>query len=75
VALPQTNILLVPVPNANAAIAILEEAAVRVLAVGSSLRFVTHRDLSEADVTLALERIRPITDRLVTTWEGERPMV
>ena len=75
VEVPQTNILLVPVPSAAAAIAILEEVAVRVLAVGSSLRFMTHRDLSDADVESALERIRPITDRLVTTWEGVRPMV
>ena len=75
VEVPQTNILMVPVPNATAAIAILEEAAVRVLAVGSSLRFMTHRDLSDADVESALERIQPITGRLVTTWEGERPMV
>jgi len=72
---PQTNILLVPVPDAPAAVAILEDARVRVLPVGSSLRFITHRDLAEADVTEALERIRPIADRLVTTWEGVRPMV
>jgi len=72
---PRTNILLVPVPDAGAAVAILEAARVRVLPVGSSLRFITHRDLAEADISAALERIRPIADRLVTTWEGVRPMV
>ena len=72
---PQTNILLVPVPNAGAAISILEEARVRVLPVGSSLRFITHRDLGLEDVEEALARIEPITGRLLTTWEGDRPMV
>jgi threonine aldolase len=72
---PQTNILLVPVPDAGAAVSILEEARVRVLPVGGSLRFITHRDLAEADVLEALARIEPITGRLFTTWEGVRPMV
>jgi threonine aldolase len=71
---PQTNIVLVRMPNAPAAISVLEEAKVRVLPIGSAVRFVTHRDLCDADVEAALERIRPITGRLVTTWEGERPM-
>jgi len=66
---------MVQVPDAPAAVAILEEAKVRVLPVGSALRFITHRDLSEADVDQALARIEPITGRLVTTWEGVRPMV
>ncbi len=72
---PQSNILLVPVPDAPAAVSILEEAKVRVLPVGSALRFITHRDLSDADVEDAIARIQPITGRLVTTWEGNRPMV
>jgi threonine aldolase len=53
----------------------LAEAKIRVLPVGSSLRFITHRDLSEADVAEAIERIQGIADRLVTTWEGQRPMI
>jgi threonine aldolase len=72
---PETNILLVPVPDAPAAVSILEEAKVRVLPVGSALRFITHRDLGFEDMEAAIERIRPITGQLVTTWEGERPMV
>jgi len=75
VALPETNILLVPVPDAPSALAILEEARVRVLPVGGSLRFITHRDLLEADIEEAITRIRAVADRLVTTWEGDRPMV
>ena len=72
---PDTNIILVPVPNPQAAIAILEEAKVRVLPVGSALRFITHRDLSDGEVREAIERIQALADRLVTTWEGNRPMV
>jgi len=72
---PETNILLVPVPDAGAALAVLEEIGVRVLPVGSALRFITHRDLGEAEVEEAITRIRAVADRLVTTWEGDRPMV
>jgi len=75
VPVPETNILLVPVPDAASALPILEEAKLRVLPVGSALRFITHRDLSEIDVEEALERIGAITDPLFTTWEGNRPMV
>ena len=74
VAAPATNILLVPVPETATAIAILEAARVRVLPVGNALRFITHRDLSEADVREAIERIRGMADKLMTTWEGDRPM-
>lgn len=72
---PETNILLVSVPDPGAAIAILEEAKVRVLPVGSALRFITHQDLSDADVTETLTRIQDLSHRLVTTWEGNRPMI
>ena len=75
VAVPETNILLVPVPDAPAAVTILAEAQVRVLPVGSALRFITHRDLSAGDVRETLERIRPLAGSMVTTWEGNRPMV
>ena len=75
VAAPETNILLVPVPETATAIAILESARVRVLPVGNALRFITHRDLSQADVLEAIERIKAMADKLMTTWEGDRPMV
>lgn len=72
---PQTNILLVPVVDATIGMARLESAGVRVLPVGSALRFITHRDLAPGDVEEALRRIEPCVPDLLTTWEGDRPMV
>jgi len=57
------------------ALHMLEEVRVRVLTVGSSLRFITHRDLTEADVDEAIERMQPLVEKMLTTWEGPRPMV
>jgi threonine aldolase len=57
---PETNILLVPVPNAPAALAALEEAGVRALPVGSAVRFIPHRDLSMEDIEEALRRMEPV---------------
>ena len=56
---PETNILLVPVPDAPAALATLAIAGVRALPVGSAVRFIPHRDLSMADIDEALRRIEP----------------
>ena len=56
---PETNILLVPVPDAPAALAALAVAGVRALPVGSAVRFIPHRDLSMADIDEALRRIEP----------------
>ena len=56
---PETNILLVPVPDAAAAMAALEAAGVRTLPVGSAIRFIPHRDLAMADIEEALRRIEP----------------
>jgi len=57
---PETNILLVPVPAAAAALAALEAAGVRALPVGPAIRFIPHRDLSPADIEEALRRIEPL---------------
>jgi len=57
---PETNILLVPVPDTAKAIALMEAAGVRVLPVGASLRFITHRDLADADIAEALARLEPL---------------
>jgi threonine aldolase len=57
---PETNILLVPVPNAAAALAALEAVGVRALPVGPAVRFIPHRDLTEADIEEALRRIEPL---------------
>jgi len=75
VAPPSTNILLVPVLDIPLALRVLEDAGILVLAVGSSLRFLTHRDLTLADVDETLERMKPLVEPLLTTWEGPRPMV
>jgi threonine aldolase len=62
--IPETNILLAPVPNATAALAALEGAGVRALPVGSAIRFIPHRDLTMADIEEALQRIQPLTHLL-----------
>jgi threonine aldolase len=61
---PETNILLVPVPNPSSALKALEGAGVRALAVGSAVRFIAHRDLSLADIEEALRRIEPLAHLL-----------
>ncbi|MDP1831329.1 MAG: GntG family PLP-dependent aldolase [Geothrix sp.] len=62
--LPETNILLVPVPDAGVAAAALEAAGVRASIVGPALRFIPHRDLAMADVEEALRRIEPLAHLL-----------
>ena len=74
VAEPETNILLVPVVDIPLSLQLLEDAGVRVLPVGSSLRFITHRDLKADDIDEALIRIQPLFTQMLTTWEGDRPM-
>jgi threonine aldolase len=61
---PETNILLVPVPSTTGALAALEGAGVRALPVGSAIRFIAHRDLSSADIEEALRRIEPLSHLL-----------
>lgn len=72
---PETNIVLAPVVDTARALAMLEEAGVRVLPVGSALRFITHRDLAEGDIEEALARMEPLVERMLITWEGNRPMI
>jgi threonine aldolase len=57
---PETNILLVSVPNTTAALAALEAVGVRALPVGAAIRFIAHRDLAAADMEEALRRIEPL---------------
>jgi threonine aldolase len=63
---PDTNILLVPVRDAPAALAALADAGVRALSVGSAVRFIPHRDLAMADIEEALRRIEPLAHLLRT---------
>ena len=62
--MPETNILLLPVPDALDAAKALEAAGVRASIVGPALRFIAHRDLSEADIAEALRRIEPLAHLL-----------
>ena len=62
--IPETNILLTPVPNAAVALAALEGIGVRALPVGSAIRFIPHRDLTMADIEEALHRIQPLAPLL-----------
>lgn len=75
VATPETNIVLVPVVDLPTALQLTEEAGVRILPVGSALRFVTHRDLAMEDIEEVLARMEPLVERMLITWEGTRPMV
>ena len=57
---PQTNIVMVELPDHQPSelIAHLEQHGVHCLALGSRLvRFVTHRDLNDADVQRCLEAV------------------
>ncbi len=62
--IPETNILLAPVPNAADALAALEGVGVRALPVGPAIRFIPHRDLTMADIEEALRRIEPLAPLL-----------
>ena len=72
---PETNIVMVPVTDVAVVVDLLEKAGIRVLPVGSALRFVTHRDLTETDMDEVLKRIQPLVGKMLITWEGNRPMV
>jgi len=72
---PETNIVLVPVVDMATALQLLEEAQVRVLPAGSALRFITHSDLAAEDIAEALARMDPLVERMLITWEGDRPMI
>ena len=61
---PETNILLVPVTDAPVALAALEAVGVRVLPVGSAIRFIAHRDLTAGDIEEALGRLEPMAQHL-----------
>lgn len=63
---PETNILLVPVPNAAATLAALEAAGVRALPVGPAIRFIPHREIEMDDIEEALRRIEPLAHLLRT---------
>jgi threonine aldolase len=64
--MPETNILRVPAADVARAVETLRSIDVRVMPFGDAVRFVTHRDLGDAEVGEALERIAPVADRILT---------
>ncbi|GEL18234.1 threonine aldolase family protein [Pseudonocardia asaccharolytica] len=57
---PQTNIVLVTVADIAGTLRRFDDAGVRASAIAGKVRLVTHADLTEADITAALDRIGPI---------------
>lgn len=57
---PDSNIVLVATPDAAPTLAALAECGVRAVPFGPGIRFVTHRDVSRADVEDALDRLRTV---------------
>jgi threonine aldolase len=57
---PQTNIVLVPVADLAGTVARFEAAGVRASTMSGQVRLMTHADLTDRDVTVALDRIGPV---------------
>ncbi len=60
VGVPETNIVLVSVADLPGTLYRLEHAGVRATPMSGQVRFVTHADLTDADISAALERIGPV---------------
>jgi threonine aldolase len=58
VSTPATNMLLADVPDAEATIDQLTELGILALGMAGRIRFVTHRDVSAADITEVLSRLK-----------------
>ncbi|MGQ0840353.1 threonine aldolase family protein [Actinokineospora sp.] len=54
---PQTNIVLAAVPDVTVALSTLERVGVLAVAIPGGVRFVTHRDVSAADIGEVVRRI------------------
>ncbi|GGS20186.1 threonine aldolase family protein [Actinokineospora fastidiosa] len=63
VAKPETNIVIAAVPDTRHALATLDRLGVAAVAVPGGVRFVTHRDVTTADIDEALARIRADSTR------------
>jgi threonine aldolase len=55
---PSTNILLAAVPDVAVALGQLAEIGVLAVGMAGQVRFVTHRDVSSADIIEVLRRIK-----------------
>jgi threonine aldolase len=60
VGVPETNIVLMAVADLDGTLARLESSGVRAAPMAGQVRFVTHADVSDADITAALDRIGPV---------------
>jgi threonine aldolase len=60
VGVPETNIVLVSVADLGGTLYRLESAGVRATPMAGQVRFVTHADLTDADIATALDRIGPV---------------
>jgi threonine aldolase len=74
VGVPQTNIVLVAVADLDGTIRRFEEAGVRASTMSGQVRLMTHADLTDADITAALERIGPVepSQAAATSGRGAR---
>lgn len=59
-AVPQTNIVLVAVADLEGTLQRFAAAGVRASAMSGQVRLMTHADLTDADITTALDRIGPV---------------
>ena len=57
---PETNIVLISVGDLTGALERFEQAGVRASPMAGKVRLMTHADLSDADITAALDRIGPV---------------
>ncbi|OLM16093.1 MULTISPECIES: threonine aldolase family protein [unclassified Pseudonocardia] len=69
---PQTNIVLVDVADLRGTIAAFGEAGVRAGVIAGKLRLMTHRDVTEAHVTAALDRIGEVGPASTGSPDGGR---
>jgi threonine aldolase len=60
VGVPDTNIVLVAVADLDGTLHRLEAAGVRAVPMAGQVRFITHADVSDADIAVALDRIGPV---------------
>ncbi len=74
VAVPQTNIVLVEVADLTGTLQRFEAAGVRSVPMSGQVRLMTHADLTDADITDALQRIGPV-DATTDRTDGRRSPV
>jgi threonine aldolase len=60
VGVPETTIVLVAVADLDGTIRRFADAGVRASTMAGQVRLMTHADLTDADITTALERIGPV---------------